>query len=356
MTRVLAIGSDRSVFNQRSEGAKRQTAYGTVLGELHIVVFSRVRERLSARPLSAEVHAYPTQSRLRLLYGWDAFWLQWKLPRPDVVTVQDPFEAGLIGWVVARLRRATFHVQLHTDFFAPAFAESIVNRMRIRIARFVLRRADRIRVVTRRLKENIETRIAPKAPIAILPIFIDIERYRHAHAGPLAGRFSMFNAKLLVVARLEPEKNVALAIDAFAKATSEKVCLIIVGDGSERKKLEKLAARLGVAERVFFEGLQDAAPYYVFASLVMVPSKFEGYGRVIIEAFAAGKPVLSTDVGVAHDAGATVSSPENFSDALIGWLENGSREAALKDYPYASFDEYVAAYCADMIGGKPSLP
>ena len=365
--KILSIGTDRSILNPVSESAKRQIAYGAHFDELNIVVLSR-----GAQPpvvLSTGVRAYSTSSRSRLLYGIDAFRIVWKLPKPDIVTVQDPFETGLFGWLIARLRGAKLHVQVHTDLFAPAFRFSSLNRLRYLVARFVLPRADRIRVNSNRIKEGIEKNQMSRAAISVLPIYTDIAKFKSAHAGPvrgqlqataehkvhasngagiLAGRFSKFKTRLLVVARLEKEKNVLLAIDSFAKVAPLDTCLIIVGDGRERRALEKRAAHLGLSGRIFFEGKTDPLPYYAVADLLLVPSLYEGYGNVIIEALAAGKPVLATDVGIALDAGAYVTEPEHFADALKEWLEKGDRVGVLKQYPYQSFDEYVQAYTDDI--------
>lgn len=347
--KVLAIGSDRSIVNPKSASAERQIAYGQHFDALDIIVFSRGAYEQANVTLSAGVHVYPTQSRSRLLYGLDAMRIAWHLPKPDVVTVQDPFESGLVGWLIARLRGAKFHVQVHTDFLSPHF-DGAVNRIRRILARFVLARADRIRVVSNRIKESLlSTNHYQLSTISVLPVFVDIARFRGAHAGILAGRFARFATRLLIVARLEREKNVTLALESFAKAAPPDACLIIVGDGRERRALEKRASPPGVASRVFFEGNTNPLPYYAVADLLLVPSRYEGYGLVIIEALAAGKPVLSTDVGIAREAGAIVTDAAHFAESLKAWLENGPREGQLQHYPYRSFEEYVQIYCNDVI-------
>jgi glycosyltransferase involved in cell wall biosynthesis len=155
-----------------------------------------------------------------------------------------------------------------------------------------------------------------------------------------------------VVARLEPEKNVELAIESFAAVAPQDACLIILGTGSERESLKRLVQERSVSDRVFFEG--EAAPidYYPLADLVLVTSRYEGYGLVIIEALAAGKPVLSTDVGIAREVDAIVVREEEFPEAITQWIENGPRIMELKSYPYQNFDEYVRAYCDDIIACK----
>ena len=351
MTRVLQIGSDRSIFDAASASAARQRAYGKQFGSLNIVVFSLRRHGVRDVRLSEQVRAYATNSLFRFLYPFDVLACALRLPRPDVVSVQDPFEAGLAGWLIARAFGVPLHVQVHTDFLSPEFPRlSFLNRLRIPLARFILRRASRIRVVSERIADSLKiNNYKLKTIPTVLPIFVDVEKYRTAQLEPrLAARDHLFSLKLLVVSRLEPEKNVALAIHAFAKAALEKSCLIIIGEGREKQALYEMAKARGVAKWVFFEGNTDPAQYYKMADVVLCPSRYEGYGMVVVEALAAGTPVIATDVGIAREAGAIIAEEDDFAKTLVAWRESGPREGSLKNYPYKNFEEYVEAYCADI--------
>ncbi|MDP3965861.1 MAG: glycosyltransferase [bacterium] len=351
---ILQIGSDRTIFDEKSASASRMRAYGKRFGALEMIIFSLHEHRVKEAALSEYAHAHATNSFSRFLYVWDAIGLALRLPKPDIVSVQDPFEAGITGWIIARLRGATLHVQVHTDFLSPEFARlSFLNRFRVLIAGFVLRRASRVRVVSERIKRSIDARYKLRASVSVLPIFVDVEKYRNTQLGPkLAAREHLFAVKVLVVSRLEPEKNVGLAIHAFAKAALEKSCLIIIGEGSEKEKLHTMAKQRGIAKWVFFEGRTDPAQYYKMADLVLAPSRYEGYGMVIVEALASGTPVISTDVGVAREAGAIIAEEDDFAKAITAWHESGPKEGKLQNYPYKNFDEYVQAYCKDIESSK----
>jgi glycosyltransferase involved in cell wall biosynthesis len=130
-----------------------------------------------------------------------------------------------------------------------------------------------------------------------------------------------------------------------------------VGDGSEHGHLIALAHQLNIADRVFFENEKESLPYYTIADLVLVPSLYEGYGIVIVEARAAGKPVISTDVGVAREMGAIVVEPQNFAQALAGWFavaEDRPRPTGLEHYPYKNFEEYAKQYAEDIMACLPA--
>lgn len=347
--RVVVVGTETAVFQEGSPVRERILAYTKCLASTDIIVMCG--KKFEKEQVREHVALYPTNSRTRFMRIFNAIRIGKKLPRADVVTAQDPFETGLAGFFIARALGARLHVQIHTDFLSPHFARlSLVNRCRALLARFVLSRADRVRVVSERIAQSLKTKnYTLKTNPTALPIFVDISAIRAATPSPdLVNRFSKFKTRLLVVSRLEPEKNVTLAVSAFAKSAPKDACLIIVGDGREQTALKRQAQNLGVMGRVFFEGKQDPAAYYALADLVLVTSRYEGYGLVIVEALAAKKPVLSTDVGIARQQGAIVASSEKFADALREWFASGPREARLTSYPYPDFEAYVHAYCADI--------
>ena len=110
--------------------------------------------------------------------------------------------------------------------------------------------------------------------------------------------------------------------------------LLLVGDGPERSSLERLARDLGVAGRVIFAGYQaDPAPYLAAMNLFVLPSRSEGLSVALLEAMAAGVPVLVTEVGanreVIADGEAGTLLPddeERWPVALASALADNARE------------------------------
>jgi glycosyltransferase involved in cell wall biosynthesis len=106
----------------------------------------------------------------------------------------------------------------------------------------------------------------------------------------------------LVVSRLVPIKNVALAVDAMgiAAAAHPDLVMIVVGDGPLRSTLESRTAALGLTARITFAGrvVHEALPaWYRSADLFVLPSEFDNSPNVALEAMASGVPVVATDVG-----------------------------------------------------------
>jgi len=351
--RVLSLGTDRKLFEKGSAVSVRQEAYAKKLGALDHIVFSR--ESGCTSRVSGSLRVISTCSHSRLFFLFDAWRIAKTLPVPDVITAQDPFETGLAALFIAWQLKVPLHVQVHTDLNARAYRRrSLLNRIRYHLAWFVLHRATRIRVILQRTKDELEA-AGIKAPITVLPIFIDT-----AHFGTIAReKHPRWKIDALYVGRLEPEKHPCLALEAIAAArrAGHDIGLTIVGEGSEQEILAHKAREQKLEARVEFMGWRrDIRPFLARADVVLVPSRYEGYGLVIVEALAAGIPVIATDVGIAREAGAIVTSEKDFPQALVEWIVNGPRNASLAAYPYADEDEYLARWCADIEAAKKEVP
>lgn len=100
---------------------------------------------------------------------------------------------------------------------------------------------------------------------------------------------------LVHVGRFKKQKDHATLIRAYACST-QQVPLVLVGTGPEMAACQALAAELGVAGKVVFAGFQrNPYPFIRHAGLMVLSSRFEGFGIVIGEALALGVPVISTD-------------------------------------------------------------
>ena len=109
-------------------------------------------------------------------------------------------------------------------------------------------------------------------------------------------------AVILAVGRLSEEKGHADLVRAAAILSGSpgvpRFRVVILGDGPEREPLLQLATKLGVAQRIKLAGFQrDTALYYAMATLVAVPSHSEGSPNVVLEAMAAGLPIVANQVG-----------------------------------------------------------
>lgn len=318
--KILMISTDRNIFLEESNACVRMREYASLVEELHIVVFTKKKSGFKELQIAQNVRIYPTNSFSRWFYVQDAYFLAKRLfvtgeekSNINLVTTQDPFETGLAGFFISRLIRRPLHVQVHTDLFSPAFRrESFLNFFRVKIAKFLFCRGGDIRVVSQRIKKSIfsEMRFAfgctPR--VTVLPIFTDTQKFiMTPPTFNLHEKYSGFDFLILVVARLEKEKNVLRAIRLIEEISKDElnlsVGLVIVGSGSQESMLQKYANQAGISDNVFFCGWQkdDLVSYYKTADALLVTSQYEGYGRMFIEATASGCPVVTYNVGVAKE-------------------------------------------------------
>ncbi len=114
---------------------------------------------------------------------------------------------------------------------------------------------------------------------------------RRSHSGLVVGAFG----------RLEHQKGFDVLIRAMADV--DNASLVVVGDGSERARLEDLARRTGVADRVEWVGWDhDPRRYLTSFDVVAFPSRFEGFPLAVLEALLARAAVVATDVGSVAEA------------------------------------------------------
>jgi len=136
---------------------------------------------------------------------------------------------------------------------------------------------------------------------------------------------------LLALARLHWMKGLDTLLDALAKVPG--AWLWIAGEGPDREKLVAQAARLGISDRVRFLGWrEDKDALIATADICVVPSRYESFGAVLIEAWAAGKPLVAAAAqgprAYVEDEKNGMLVPMNDADALAGAI---SRVIADKD-------------------------
>src|SRR4030095_8305393 len=100
--------------------------------------------------------------------------------------------------------------------------------------------------------------------------------------------------RVISVGTLKPQKNHALLLRAFADLhRRNRANLMIVGEGELRPMLERMIGELDIEDSVSMPGfVLDPMPYYASANLFVLSSDFEGFANVLVEAMAAGLPVV----------------------------------------------------------------
>jgi glycosyltransferase involved in cell wall biosynthesis len=136
--------------------------------------------------------------------------------------------------------------------------------------------------------------------IKYIPNGVDLDKFSGARERAHLEGFNNPENKIIVgiIAPLRPEKNLSRLIRCFNNTREDHTCLIIVGEGVERPKLEKLVEELKIQHKVFFAG-HTSAPENVIGlfDIFAISSDTEQMPNSVNEAMAAGLPIVGTDVG-----------------------------------------------------------
>jgi exopolysaccharide biosynthesis WecB/TagA/CpsF family protein len=185
-----------------------------------------------------------------------------------------------------------------------------------------------------------------------------IDRHFHDRAGlPCSENWLQDRScpVLVFAGRLSPQKDPQTLLQAFALLlTAMPARLLILGDGPLRASLDAEVDRLGISSSVAFAGFQaNPLPWIVRASALVLTSRYEGLGNVIVEALACGTPVVSTDcpwgpAEILEDGRfgvlAAPGDPFALSSAMRLCLETAWDKARLRDRGA----RFSAAACADI--------
>ena len=226
--------------------------------------------------------------------------------RPDLVHTHLA-KAGALGRVAARLAGVpacvhTFHGHVLEGYFHPVVAQ-IFRWIEQRLAR----RTDRIVAISPRLREDILAMgIGRPERMEVISLGLDLERFRTTPSARLREALGLPRGSPLlgIVGRLVPIKDHPTLFQAMAllEANDAAPHLVVVGDGERREELQRLASSLHLASRIHFLGWRnDLEAILGELDVVICCSRNEGTPLALIEAMAAGVPVLSTDVGGVGD-------------------------------------------------------
>ncbi len=287
----------------------------------------------------------------------------------DVFHAQHPLLLGAAAarWARRANRPLVFTYHTHYDRYAHYVPgpSRLVAWLAIRQAAAFANRADLVvapgRAVARRLRaQGVQTRIAI-VPTGVPLTATSAEAPRIAlrqllglvECGPLC----------LAVGRLAKEKNQAFLLSAFARILQNLpgARLVFVGEGDDRPRLERLAHTLGIRGHVCFVGAVShnvVSSYYQAADLFLFPSTSETQGIVVLEALAAGLPVVAVAseaatelLGEYQGSVLTPEDPECFARSVVGLWDEPERRQAMAEAGRRIAARYAPDACAATLLG-----
>jgi glycosyltransferase involved in cell wall biosynthesis len=248
-------------------------------------------------------------------------------------------KAGTLGRLAAILAGVPVRVHtFHGHVLGGGYFSRWKTRLFLEIERQLARGTTRLVVLTQRQAREMSEalRVAPRAKFEVIPLGLELDRFGAVDRSEQARRRARAalgipeQAKTVgIVGRLVPIKNHEGFLQAIA--ADARLLGIVVGSGEREVDLKALAGRLGVSDRLLWLGWRrDLPEVYAALDALALPSHDEGTPVAVLEALAAGLPVVARDVGgvgeVLADVGAgTVlprdAGPEAWSRAMVAAVE-----------------------------------
>lgn len=339
---ILNIGTDKSLVGgaRLGDAVERHKKYGEFLDHLAIIVYANRREGLKKFVISDKVVGYPSNSRSKLGFFFDAIKIAKKInqdQRLDLVQCQDPFMPALIGWWLKKTLGVKLQLNFHGDFWRnPAWLrERKINFLFWLISKFTVPRADAIRVMSAGQKEKLVQAGIEARKIRVISTPIDLNKFlnyefsnnkvwRHGYE-KLQGAKKVLNVgrddkvkdyktlakayKIIADKLFKSGKNSSLVLTQLGSAHEFLKCI-----KKENIKAPVVTGSGKLNQGINVEGIVEQSvliDYYYFSDVVVLSSTSESFGKVLVEANACGKPVVST---------ATTGAKEIIQDRVNGFL------------------------------------
>lgn len=318
MMKLLVVGIDQALRDAISPSAERQRLYYEGWSVDIVVLTPGEAGEYELSP-GLRVHLTGGKNKAMALYrGWNICRGLCRSQRPSVVSAQDALWSGLLAYLVKG--QAGLYLQDHSGLFTSR-AKTKVERLFTPISRFLVKRAQSVRTVSKRGWDGLMAAGVDPARAVEIPVATPSAKYMGIPAPDMGAR------TVLAIGRLEWEKGFDVLLKAWklVHEAEPEARLRLVGGGSRSASLQDLSRQLGVDASVEFRGPdRDVADEIAWASVVVQPSRFEGWGLAVVEAACAGRPIVMTDVGC---AGEVVLQDE--SGIIIPQEDSGSLAKAI---------------------------
>lgn len=226
-----------------------------------------------------------------------------KYGKPDIIHVH----CGLYGGIVAKLIKDKYSIPYVITEHSSIVMNHLLDDYHKKLLKVAYNNSNKLISVGGKLKEAMK--VYTNKEIVVIPNIVDTSVFKY-EANQRDLKF-----KFVSVSMLKSDKNIELLLRAFENAfkNSEQIGLMVIGDGPERYKLEKLAEDLDIKKQVEFLGAverRNLPKYLQKAAAFALPSNYETFGVAYIEALACGLPIITTKCG----------GPEDFYEEKLGYI------------------------------------
>jgi glycosyltransferase involved in cell wall biosynthesis len=273
----------------------------------------------------------------------------------DIIHAHDFYHASsFFGSIASRAEQIPFVFTQHNEQLPSKVANAFLYLVNsCTFGRYVFCHSRKIIALDTTIKAHLVAMGADESKIEIIPNGVDTQLFSPNRKNSLETEWGISRPVILFVGRLVEDKGIRYLLHAFSEVVEEvpDARLVIVGKGPQEKELVKLQESLGLTE-VFFLGPVEAKHmpnFYAGCDVLVLPSIREPFGNVVIEAMAAGRPVIGSHVGgmkdtIVHGVTGYHVQPRSSrqiskyltrllkDDSLRRRLGENARERALKRY------------------------
>jgi teichuronic acid biosynthesis glycosyltransferase TuaC len=291
----------------------------------------------------------------------------------DLIHAHTVYPDGLAAVMLGRARQRPTVVTVHGGDVNIHLRQPLVKRL----GRRALSNADRVIAVSSSLQRALveEHGLEPER-ITVLPNGVDVTRFAPVPRAEAEARLGLHNTapRILYVGAIADSKGIAHLLIAIHRLRHEWSCpvqLTLIGQGEYEPTARALAGELDIADAVAFAGRSpnDEIPVWMSAcDVVVLPSLSEGFGVVLVEAMACGKPVVATACGgpediVTSETGILVPPADDaaLAKALLEVLRDEHRFAperirqlAIDNYAYDHVVSRIAMVYEEVLHGRQS--
>jgi len=274
--------------------------------------------------------------------------------KPDIIHAH-VYTSGFLGVILGKLYNIPVIITDHALLVeeAKTTQERFKNVVKVLIARFTLNRAQLLLPVSSYLCAHIKSLGIRKDCDRVLPNIVDIEIFY-----PVPNNIREDQTKrILFVGRLHPLKGIDYLLNALGELLKRRsdFHLDIIGYGAYEEEYKRLATCLGLSDKVKFHGRkkkEEIAEYMRSCDFLVLPSLWEAFGVVLIEAMACGKPVIATSCGqkevVNEETGILVPSKDSeaLAEAIDYMLDHYS------DYSPEKISRYILERFSPKVVGR----
>ena len=216
----------------------------------------------------------------------------------DNKSVMISFQSNVVAIVLAKLLRVKVIVRLSNHYSNVEFEKSKLRKISEYLKKILYKRADVVIANSQELADDYSRVL--ECPVQVVYNPIDIDGVKHKAKKPIFDEIFIKKNKPVIIGigRLCVQKNFGFLIRSFAKSIQKvDAYLVIIGEGSERQKLEKLIKSLNLEGSVILMGHKDNVfPYLKRSDIFVLSSLYEGMPNALIEAVALKIPSISTNI------------------------------------------------------------